>query len=118
MSTFGNDHLSYLVSIWILSVSSVSNLFHAVKRQSQADEEQKAADQRRHHEEKKIRALTVRALRRQFVSIQLLPVLVQREEGRTRRKEPVNFAKQDASEHPHGAQAVHATVLPPLCASA
>lgn len=54
--------------------------------------------------------LTVRALRRQFVSIQLLPVLVQREEGRTRRKEPVNFAKQDASEHPHGDQAVCATV--------
>lgn len=120
MSTFGNDHLSYLVSIWILSVSSFSNLFHAVKWQSQADEEQKSDDQRRHHEEKngETRVLTVGALRRQFVSIQLLPVLVQREEGRTRRKEPVNFARQDASEHPHGAQAVRATVLPPLCASA
>lgn len=62
--------------------------------------------------------LTVRAPGRQFVSIQLLPVLVQREEGRTRRKEPVNFAKQDASEHPRGAQAGRTTVLPPLCARA
>ena len=39
---------SYLVSVRILSVSSVSHLFHAIKRQSQADEDQQADTERRH----------------------------------------------------------------------
>lgn len=45
--------ISYLVNVRILSVSSISHLFHAIKRHCQADEEQEAADQRRHRVKKK-----------------------------------------------------------------
>lgn len=85
--------ISYLVSVRILSVSSISHLFHAIERQSQADEKQEAADKRRHRVRGNC-ALPLRVLRRQLVSIQVQPLLVQREEGRTR-KEPVN-----APQHP------------------
>lgn len=40
--------LSYLVGVRILSVSSISHLFHAVKGQRQADDEHKAGNEGRH----------------------------------------------------------------------
>lgn len=87
--------ISYLVGVRILSVSSISHLFHAIKRQSQADEEQEAADKRRHHVKRKRGggecALPLRAPRRQRVSIREQPLLVRREEGRTRRTEPASL---------------------------
>lgn len=89
--------ISYLVSVRILSVSSISHLFHAIERQSQADEKQEAADKRRHRVGGNC-ALPLRVLRRQLVSIQVQPLLVQREEGRTR-KEPVNAPQHPCAVH-------------------
>lgn len=39
----------YLVGVRILSVASASHLFHRIKRQSQAGEQQQADSERRHH---------------------------------------------------------------------
>lgn len=39
---------SYLVNVGFLSVSSIFHLFHPVKRQRQAEEDEQAARQRRH----------------------------------------------------------------------
>lgn len=40
--------LSYLVGVRILSVSSISHLFHAVQGQRQADDEHEAGNEGRH----------------------------------------------------------------------
>lgn len=48
--------LSYLLGVRILSVSSISHLFHAIERQSQTDKKQQAANERRHHAQRQPRA--------------------------------------------------------------
>lgn len=75
---------AYLVGIRILSVSSISHLFHAVKRRNQEDEKQKqrAGSERRHHSEE-----TKGQLYCHSSDSQLQRVLVQRRAGRARRSQ-------------------------------
>lgn len=109
--------LSYLLGVRILSVSSISHLFHAIERQSQADKKQQAANERRHHAQRQRRA----SLWESEATVWLHPTpagsfLVPRRAGREgrsqstcrkrtprrKKKKKEKREKKKASEHPCG----------------